>query len=38
MKRLGQPVEIAAGALFLASGASSFMTGQLLVLDGGQTI
>ena len=35
MKRHGQPMEIAYGALFLASDESSFMTGQPLVLDGG---
>jgi NAD(P)-dependent dehydrogenase (short-subunit alcohol dehydrogenase family) len=35
MKRWGRSEEIAAGALFLASDASSFMTGQSLVLDGG---
>ncbi len=35
MQRWGQVAEIAAGAVFLASDASSFMTGQELILDGG---
>lgn len=35
--RLGQPHEIANGAVFLASDESSFMTGADLLLDGGYT-
>ena len=37
MGRLGQPVDIARGILFLASNDSSFMTGTELVVDGGWT-
>jgi NAD(P)-dependent dehydrogenase (short-subunit alcohol dehydrogenase family) len=37
LKRIGEPREIAGAALFLASEAGSFMTGQTLVVDGGST-
>jgi NAD(P)-dependent dehydrogenase (short-subunit alcohol dehydrogenase family) len=35
--RFGKPEEIAAAALFLASGESSFMSGAILTADGGMT-
>jgi 7-alpha-hydroxysteroid dehydrogenase len=35
LKRLGQPADIAACALYLASPAGSFVTGKLLEVDGG---
>lgn len=37
MGRLGEPEDIGYGALFLASDASSFITGAELVIDGGYT-
>lgn len=36
--RFGRPEEIASVALFLASDAASWITGQTLVVDGGQTL
>jgi NAD(P)-dependent dehydrogenase (short-subunit alcohol dehydrogenase family) len=38
LRRIGEPVDIAGAAVFLASQASSFITGQVLVVDGGVTV
>ena len=38
LRRIGQPDEIAGAAVFLASAAGAFMTGQAIVIDGGVTI
>lgn len=38
LRRIGEPIEIAGAAVYLASAAGSFMTGQMMVVDGGTTI
>jgi NAD(P)-dependent dehydrogenase (short-subunit alcohol dehydrogenase family) len=38
LRRIGEPHEIAGAAVYLASDASTFMTGQTMVVDGGSTI
>ncbi len=38
LRRFGEPVEIAGAAVFLASQAGSYTTGQSIVVDGGTTV
>jgi len=38
MARIGTPGDVAGAAVFLASGASDFITGQNLFIDGGRTV
>jgi NAD(P)-dependent dehydrogenase (short-subunit alcohol dehydrogenase family) len=37
LRRIAEPDEVGALAVYLASSASDFMTGQTIHLDGGQT-
>ena len=36
LRRIGEPEEVGGAAVFLASRAGSFMTGQTVVIDGGR--
>jgi gluconate 5-dehydrogenase len=36
--RVGQPEDLKGAALFLAAPASDYVTGQVLVVDGGMTV
>lgn len=38
LRRLGQPTDIAAMALFLASDISNYITGQTFIVDGGKSV
>ena len=38
LQRIGEPIEIAGAAVYLASAAGSFTTGQNFIVDGGATI
>lgn len=38
LRRIGDPVDIAGLAVFLSTKASAYITGQVIVADGGETI
>jgi NAD(P)-dependent dehydrogenase (short-subunit alcohol dehydrogenase family) len=35
LRRIGEPEDVAAGAIYLASDAASYVSGSVLVIDGG---
>ena len=37
LRRLGKPEEVVGAVLFLASARAAYITGQVLVVDGGMT-
>ena len=37
-RTLGEPVELAGLAVFLASSAADYMTGQIVIMDGGMSV
>jgi NAD(P)-dependent dehydrogenase (short-subunit alcohol dehydrogenase family) len=38
LRRIGEPDEVAGAAIYLASAAGKFVTGQTIVVDGGRLI
>jgi NAD(P)-dependent dehydrogenase (short-subunit alcohol dehydrogenase family) len=38
MKRIGEPEDIVGAAIFLTSGASDLITGQILLIDAGYSL
>jgi NAD(P)-dependent dehydrogenase (short-subunit alcohol dehydrogenase family) len=38
LRRIGQPEDISGAAVFLASQAAAYLTGQTLIIDGGLTV
>ncbi len=38
IKRVGEPEDIGDAVVFLASGLASWITGQIISVDGGQTV
>jgi len=38
LRRIGEPIDIAGVAVFLSTPASAYITGQVIVADGGETV